>query len=429
MSLTLAQKLTQAFLNSDTNWVLVSFREEIEKLDCLDELEYYSGIKGQEWLTKLHTKSTGESALTLGEFKILQKFFNLHITVENEGLLVKADFLELDVGSVAQALKHKSPFHTDFWLAFDVTVEQDNEHMSLYSELNKSLDVLKETIIGQDDPLSNIMFNIYTNLQVITHNLNKGIPIPKKNLLIQGGTGTGKTFMMERIAKHLGIHYTYFNASELTSTGYVGKDYSDIIDQLGEAEGKTQLLFLDEFDKLCTNDNNMHTYGGQKTLLKILETGYLRSDSYSKQKGAIDGVDLGNVIIVLGGSFAIFEENTKRSNKPSIGFVNLNDAKSEELTEKDLIRAGIIPEIAGRIGQVVRLNKLNEEALTQILLYSREAIVKQFKMLAYYNGKTFSLTPKQIKSIIKESQELGLGVRGLSTLTEKVYIQQMLKGK
>jgi len=66
--------------------------------------------------------------------------------------------------------------------------------------------------------------------------------------------------------------------------------------------------------------------------------------------------------------------------------------------------------------------------LKTILTTSKESVLKTFKMLAYYDNKEFNLTDGEIDAIIKESQELGLGVRGLSTLTEKKYIKQMLQG-
>jgi ATP-dependent Clp protease ATP-binding subunit ClpX len=212
-------------------------------------------------------------------------------------------------------------------------------------------------------------------------------------------------------------------------------DLTDIVEALSEnSPHLPQILFLDEFDKLCVLDgdkSNVGTYGGQRSLLKILEAARTRADGYSKSKRDIEDFDMSKVIIILGGAFSAFKEKQEVMNKSSIGFsVGDKETKKETtVSERDLIAAGIIPEIAGRLGQVIRLNDLSKDSLKTILTTSKESVLKTFKMLAYYDNKEFNLTNEEIDAIIKESQELGLGVRGLSTLTEKKYIKQMIQGE
>jgi len=51
----------------------------------------------------------------------------------------------------------------------------------------------------------------------------------KKNTLLVGSTGVGKTYLIERIAELLKVPFAKVDASDYTTAGYVGGDVDDII--------------------------------------------------------------------------------------------------------------------------------------------------------------------------------------------------------
>lgn len=419
-------QLTKAFRHDTPEKALKILSQMVKKSDKKLELEFFTGKTVSEWLEKL------SSSITTGEFLMLLRFFQITVSIDPEGMLADRCLLEKIYLETKELLNIRVEFDTLHWIDLEPTftahsISSDTDDvMGLYSELRK-------IIVGQDEQLKRILFFISTNLNIIKHNSTALIPIPKRNMLVTGGTGTGKTFTIQRLAQILEIPLVEFDVSHLTQSGYVGMDISDIVEALSENNPNfPQILFLDEFDKLCVlngDKSNVGTYGGQRSLLKILEANLMRADGYSKDKRKFEDYNMSNVIIILGGAFSAFSEQQELENKASIGFGVGDKTIKKDLmvTEKELIAAGIMPEIAGRIGQVVKMNTLTDEALREVLLTSKESILKQFKVLAYYDNREFDLTEDEINDIIKSTKELKLGVRGLSTLTEKKYIQQRLK--
>lgn len=420
-------QLNKAFTSDINLHALKVLSSMVKTTKKAQELEFFTGKSQKEWLTQL------KLFITTGEFLILLKFFNIKASIEPEGLLSERCLLTKEITDAHDYLLFDTDFDTMHWMSLNPSFKAgDNAELSA-SNILDAFPLLSETIVGQDEQLKQILLFIHTNLTIIKHNQSSRLKIPKRNMLITGGTGTGKTFTVQRIAQLLEIPLVEFDVSQLTQAGYVGMDLADITEALNRnSPDYPQILFLDEFDKLCVlngDKGNVGTYGGQRSLLKLLEAAILRADGFSKDKRKFDDYNMDNVIIILGGAFSAFSDQVKFDNKSSIGFGvgNKAEVKNDFVTEKELIESGIIPEIAGRIGQVIKMNTLSDNALKQILLTSKEAIVKQFKMLAYYDNVEFNLTDEEIDAIIKESKDLKLGVRGLSTLTEKRYIKQRLK--
>lgn len=420
-------QLNKAFKTDVPTYMLAALRNMVKNTKKKQELEFYTGKSHDEWMAQL------KLAITTGEFLLLMKFFNIQIDIDPEGVLTERCLLTKEIYDAKEIGYFDTEFETLHWLDVNPVCSLKSLDTLKASTILDSFPLIKETIVGQDEQLKQILFFLHTNLTIIKHNQTSVMPMPKRNMLVTGGTGTGKTFTIQRIAQHLEIPLVEFDVSHLTQSGYVGMDISDVVEALSQnSPDYPQILFLDEFDKLCVlngDKSNVGTYGGQRSLLKILEAALMRADGYSKDKRKFDDFDMRNVIIILGGAFSAFSEQVQLENKNAIGFGVGEREKPKDtfVTEKELIASGIMPEIAGRIGQVVKMNTLSDEALRQVLLTSKEAIVKQFKMLAYYDNEEFNLTEEEINDIIKESKDLKLGVRGLSTLTEKKYIQQRLK--
>lgn len=420
-------QINKAFKTDITDYMFAALRGLVRSTEKKQELEFYTGKSHLEWLAQL------KISITTGEFLLLLKFFNIEIEVDPEGILSERCLLTKEIYDVKLVSYYSVPFETLHWMHVSPVCNLKNMERLKASNILDMFPEIRETVVGQDEQLKQILFFLHTNLTAIKHNQTSMIPIPKRNMLVTGGTGTGKTFTIQRIAQHIGIPLVEFDVSHLTQSGYVGMDISDVVEALHQnSPDFPQILFLDEFDKLCVlngDKSNVGTYGGQRSLLKLLEAELMRADGYSKDRRKIDDFNMKNVIIILGGAFSAFSDQVQSENKGTIGFGVGDREKPKDtfITEKELIASGIMPEIAGRLGQVVKMNTLSDTALRQILLTSKEAVIKQFKMLAYYDNEEFNLTSDEIDAIIKESKDLKLGVRGLSTLAEKRYIKQRLK--
>lgn len=88
-----------------------------------------------------------------------------------------------------------------------------------------------DRLIGQPELVEGIITNI--KLREIYHNnlafaKEAGIYIPPLNMLVRGKSGNGKSHSINFICRSLGLPFVSVNATDFTSSGYVGASLSDI---------------------------------------------------------------------------------------------------------------------------------------------------------------------------------------------------------
>ena len=92
---------------------------------------------------------------------------------------------------------------------------------------------------------------------------------------------------------------------------------------------------------------------------------------------------------------------------------------------EDLMRFGIIPEFIGRVPVIATLDELDEEALMNILVKPRNALVKQYQKLFQMDGVKLTFTEGALKQVAKEALERKAGARGLRGILEEAMVDVM----
>ena len=92
---------------------------------------------------------------------------------------------------------------------------------------------------------------------------------------------------------------------------------------------------------------------------------------------------------------------------------------------EDLTKFGLIPEFIGRLPLIASVNKLDQEALVQILTEPRNALVKQYQKLFELDGVELEFTDDAIQAIADQALERGTGARGLRAIIEEVLLHVM----
>ena len=121
----------------------------------------------------------------------------------------------------------------------------------------QTVERIKEKIKGQDEHVFNVVNTFYEfvfNKRTLSDIEFKEV---KDNILLIGGTGVGKTAIIETLARIFSIPYKRVDATNYSSTGLVGNDVDSILKELVDSCGgdprkaEHAIVFLDDFDKIA----------------------------------------------------------------------------------------------------------------------------------------------------------------------------------
>lgn len=323
-------------------------------------------------------------------------------------------------------------------------------------------DILDKYVIGQSEAkkiLSVAVYNHYKRFLINMYGASvigeeadefKNVTIDKSNILLCGSTGSGKTYMIKVLAKHLGIPCYIADSTKLTESGFVGQDVETVLTGLlNDADGdimKAQagICILDEIDKLGRRGENAsltRDVGGegvQQGLLKIVEgtkVGVPPNGGRIHPEQKLIEMDTTNILFIGMGAFDGLDKIVeRRMNTSSIGFnavrkVMTDDEKNENLLNKvrqeDLKKFGLIPELIGRFPIIAHTNPLSEDDLVRILTETENSIIKQYRKMLYMDGVNLSFTKDALKLVAKVANSTKTGARGLRSILENVLTDIM----
>ena len=121
-------------------------------------------------------------------------------------------------------------------------------------------DALGEYVIGQEDARRTLAVAVYNHYKRITPSWHEDkqnpVEIAKSNIMLLGPTGTGKTLMVQTLARILDVPLAIADATTLTDAGYVGDDVESILARLIAAAGSEEnasmgIVYIDEIDKIA----------------------------------------------------------------------------------------------------------------------------------------------------------------------------------
>lgn len=296
---------------------------------------------------------------------------------------------------------------------------------------------LDEYVIGQEEAKKIISVAVYSHYKRICYPNQK---LNKTNVLMIGPTGCGKTEIIRALTRIINVPVVLTDVSGLVATPYKGRNKEDILLELYQkakgnlAVAEKGIVFLDEFDKLIKpvysktqniNDEMqaqmLGLFEGTEVELKVNNEKIIMNTS--------------NILFICAGAFEGLEgDDEGNKNKRPFGFHAGEDEK--EKTDRDpdfdvvnsLIRYGMKPELAGRIGEIVFLKLLTKEELLDIMTEPENSIINQYKKeFMYIDQVELEFEDEVLEDIAEQVTNMKIGARGISTILNDILQEALFE--
>ena len=152
------------------------------------------------------------------------------------------------------------------------------------------------------------------------------------------------------------------------------------------------------------------------------------NDKRKHPKGDMNEIDTAGILFICGGAFVGLDKIIeKRANSGGAGFsATLKDPKSttsyNDVTTKDIITFGMIPEFIGRFGLITSVEELDTKDMVRILKEPKNSLVRQYQHLFELDGIKIEFDDDALLAVAEKAKEMKTNARGLKNVLEKILV-------
>ncbi len=295
---------------------------------------------------------------------------------------------------------------------------------------------LKQFVKGQDQAVDQLSLVFYMHLLrcgIIRKSTSQAIQqmMPKYNCMLVGGTGTGKTYMLQKLSGLFDLPFIVINCASLVAEGYVGPQLSDSFTQLNidcHRNQKYAVIVLDEFDKISSRYSGQDIKGPaiQRELLTLLQSNASLQikKSFAKYAEKVN-LDVSNMCFFFAGAYQGLDKLVDHTPMGYQTNPNKQTSNSIQRTHNALVQYGLSEELVGRIQNTIFLNSLTKQNLKEILFESGDSPIKSLQAYWTMHGQEFDLTDSKLEEVIDQCAVMNSGARGLTFLLLETYKSKM----